>query len=177
MRDNSGLKQINKFITNVGELVKVPLTVYLSGGATAVMFDIRETTIDVDIKFEPEEMQMYKAIQVLKEKLNMNIELASPLDFIPALPQWKERSIFITANNKVSFYHLDLYSQVIAKVQRGWKKDLTDAEGFMNNNLDKNTLKKLFLSVKSDFIKFPAVNVNELEKKLNSFIGNGKKKK
>ena len=82
MRDNSDLLRIEKFIVSVGDLVKVPLDIYFSGGATAVMLGIRETTIDVDIRFEPDEMQMYKAIQILKEKLNMNIELASPLDFI-----------------------------------------------------------------------------------------------
>lgn len=177
MRDNSDINRINKFIAKVGELVKVPMTIYFSGGATAVMFDIRETTIDVDIRFEPDDMQMYKAIQVLKEKLNMNIELASPLDFIPALPQWKERSIFITSSNKVNFYHCDLYSQIISKVQRGWKQDVSDAKGFLKNNVDTKLLKELFYSVKPDFIKFPAVNVNELEKKLLHFIDDAKKKK
>lgn len=177
MRDNSDIEQINKFIAKIGELVNIPMNVYFSGGATAVMFGIRETTIDVDIRFEPDEMQMYKAIQVLKEKLNMNIELASPLDFIPALPQWKERSIFISSDDKVNFFHCDLYSQIISKVQRGWKRDLSDARGFMKNNVDKKLLKELFNSVKPDFIKFPAVDVNGLEKKLFRFIDDKKKKK
>lgn len=177
MRDNSDIKRINKFIQKVGELVKVPINVYFSGGATAIMFGIRETTIDVDIRFEPDEMQMYKAIQTLKEKLNMNIELASPFDFIPALPQWKERNIFITSSNKVNFFHCDLYSQIISKIQRGWKQDLLDAEGFMKHNIDKNLLKRLFYSVKPDFIKFPAIDIDNLEKKLLHFVYDTKKKK
>lgn len=170
MRDNSDIKQIHKFIAKVGQLVRVPLTIYFSGGATAVMFNIRETTIDVDIRFEPDEMQMYKTIQVLKEKLNMNIEIASPLDFIPGLPGWKERSIFITECGKVTFFHFDLYSQIISKVQRGWEQDLEDARGFLKTGIEKTKLKQLFSEIKEGFIKFPSVNVNNLEKKLFDFL-------
>ncbi len=90
MRDISGKKQIESFINEIGKQVKVPLKVYFNGGATAVMLGIRESTIDVDLYFEPDEMQMYEVIQKLKERLNMNIELAAPHDFIAALPLWRE---------------------------------------------------------------------------------------
>lgn len=154
-------------------LVKSPWDVYFSGGATAVMLGLRKTTIDVDIYFEPDEMQMYKAIQMLKEKLNMNIELASPFDFIPPLPYWKERSIFVTEVKKARFFHLDLYSKIIAKVQRGWEQDVEDVRGFLKTGIDKLKMKQLFSHIKPGFIKFPSVNVNILEKKLNDFL-NGK---
>lgn len=176
MRDNSDLQRIEKFISNVGKLVKVPVEIYFSGGATAVMFGIREMTIDVDIRFEPDEMQMYKTIQTLKEKLNMNIELASPMDFIPTLPKWKERSIFIAQENKVKFFHCDLYSQIISKVQRGWKQDLSDAKVFLKQAGDSSLLKKLFVEAKPDFIKYPTVNVKKLEKKLLHFIDENKER-
>ncbi len=138
------------------------------------MLDLRKSTIDVDLKFEPDEMQMYKAIQHLKEKLNMNIELASPDDFIPPLPQWRERSIFIAQKGKVNFFHYDLCSQIISKVQRGWKQDMTDASGFMKKIGDGKAVMRLFRKVKKDFIRYPSVNVNDLEKRLLHFIHGSK---
>lgn len=166
MRENSNKIRIEKFIDEVGLFVKKPVNVYFTGGATAVMLGIRESTIDIDIKFDPDEIQMYEAIKYLKEKLNMNIELASPSDFIPALPSWKERSIFIVQKGSVRFFHYDLYSQVIAKVQRRWKQDLSDVAGFMRNNVDKEKLLELFISIKPAFIKYPSIDAEELEKRL-----------
>ena len=55
----------------------------------------RESTIDVDLKLVPEASEILKALPDLKEQLQINVELASPDDFIPALPGWEERSGFI----------------------------------------------------------------------------------
>lgn len=55
-------------MVELGLFVNRPFNIYFTGGATAVMLGIGESTIDVDIKFEPDEMQMYSAIQTLKEK-------------------------------------------------------------------------------------------------------------
>lgn len=176
MRENSDLQRIDDFISAIGMMVRTSLKVYFSGGTTAVMLGIRNTTIDVDIKFEPDSIQMYKAIQQLKEQLNMNIELASPDNFIPPLPAWKERSIFITQIGKVNFFHYDLYAQIISKVQRGWKQDLTDAEGFWKKTGDHQLMMELFGKIKKDFIKYPAVNEIELEKRLKHFIHGEKRR-
>jgi len=177
MRDNSDVTRIEAFISETGKLVNKPVTVYFNGGATAVMFGLRNSTIDVDLKFEPDEIQMYKAIQHLKEKLNMNIELASPDDFIPPLPGWRERSIFIVKKGKVNFFHYDLCSQIISKVQRGWKQDMADAKGFLKKITDGELLMKLFGKIKKDFIRYPAVNADELERRLTAFLHEAKKKK
>src|SRR5437016_2681895 len=144
MRENTDIKRIERFFAATGELVKKPVKVYLNGGASAVLFGLRKSTIDVDLKFEPDEMQMYKAIQQLKEELAMNIEMASPDDFIPSLPGWRERSIFIAQSGKVHFFHYDLYAQIISKIQRGWKQDVTDARGFIKIAGNPEMLMRLF---------------------------------
>jgi len=36
--------------------------------------------------------ELLRALPALKESLGVNIELASPPDFIPELPGWRERS-------------------------------------------------------------------------------------
>jgi len=52
----------------------------------------RDQTIDIDLKLDPEPAGAFEAIAVLKNRLELNIELASPADFIPAIAAWRERS-------------------------------------------------------------------------------------
>jgi hypothetical protein len=59
-----------------------------------VLVGWREATIDVDLRFEPEANELLRALPALKERLRVNIKLASPPDFIPELPGWRERSPF-----------------------------------------------------------------------------------
>ncbi len=70
----------------LGKRVGGPGTVYLNGGATALIFGWREKTIDIDIKADPEPQGFFEAIAELKETLDTNVELASPDLFIPELP-------------------------------------------------------------------------------------------
>ena len=72
-----------------------PGKVYLTGGATALLLGFREQTMDVDIKLDPEPLGVFEAIAALKDKLNLNVELASPADFIPPAEDWRERSRYI----------------------------------------------------------------------------------
>ena len=90
MRQDSNKNIIQAFMQYMGEHIRQPVSVYLTGGATAVLLGFRPTTVDVDIKFEPEQNDVYYAIRKLKDELNINIELASPDNFIPPLPGWKE---------------------------------------------------------------------------------------
>jgi hypothetical protein len=46
-------------------------------------------------------------IAKLKQELNINIELASPQDFLPSLPGWRDRSVFIGKRVQISFFHYD----------------------------------------------------------------------
>ncbi len=52
---------------------------YLTGGATAVLEGWRPSTVDVDVRFEPDSDEPLRRIAELKEKLELNVELASPL--------------------------------------------------------------------------------------------------
>jgi hypothetical protein len=58
---------------------------YLTGGATAVLEGWRESTVDIDVRIEPDSDAALTKIRDLKEQLSLNVELASPLDFLPAL--------------------------------------------------------------------------------------------
>lgn len=39
-------------------------------------------------------------------------------DFIPSLPGWRDRSVFIARHGAVDFYHYDCSAQALAKVER-----------------------------------------------------------
>ena len=84
-----------------------------------MLYGWRESTVDIDLSFSPESDEIFRALPELKELLNINIELASPSDFIPPLPGWEERSIFIVREGRIDFFHLDPYSQALAKIERG----------------------------------------------------------
>jgi hypothetical protein len=48
------------------------------GGTSAVLVGWRASTIDVDLVMRPESDAMLRAIPMLKEQLQLNVELASP---------------------------------------------------------------------------------------------------
>lgn len=69
----------------------------------------RQSTIDIDLRFEPEVDELLRELSSLKERLEVNIELVSPPDFIPALPGWRERSPLAFRTGNVDIHHFDPY--------------------------------------------------------------------
>ena len=86
MRQKVSVERLEKFMEAIGRAGKKEARVYFVGGTTAVLLGWRDTTIDVDIKITPESDELLRAMPNLKEDLELNIELASPDDFIPPLP-------------------------------------------------------------------------------------------
>lgn len=77
------------------------------GGATAVLLGWRDSTVDIDLKIVPDSNRILRSLPALKERLQLNVELAAPDDFIPALPNWEERSKFIKQEGRLAFLHYD----------------------------------------------------------------------
>jgi len=109
--------RIRALARELGSIARAPVRLYLTGGATAVIEGWRASTVDVDLRFEPEADELMRALPKLKESLAINIELASPPDFIPELPGWRERSPFLLSEGSVSLYHFDPYSQALSKIE------------------------------------------------------------
>jgi hypothetical protein len=86
----------------LGRRAKTESRVYFTGGTTAVVIGGRDTTLDIDLRFDPELDELYRAIPEIKERLQINIELAAPSDFIPPVAGWKDRCQFIGREGKVS---------------------------------------------------------------------------
>src|SRR5271165_4856530 len=117
MREITSQEKIQKFMRAFGARAPREARLYFTGGVTAVLMGWRPTTIDVDIRFDPEMDELFRALPALKEELQINIELASPADFIPPLPGWEDRCEFIGREGKVSYYHYDLYAQALSRIE------------------------------------------------------------
>jgi hypothetical protein len=130
---------------------------YFTGGATAVLVGWRSSTVDVDIKIDPESDGLMRCLPELKERLQINIELASPDQFIPEVPGWAERSVFIGREGRLSFYHYDLYSQALAKLERSHSKDLIDVREMLSLGLiERNDLLRRFEQIEPQLYRYPA---------------------
>jgi hypothetical protein len=78
----------------LAQVARRPVQVYLVGGATAVLEGWRDATIDVDLRLSGADADaVLRAIPAIKEQLSLNVELASPADFIPIKPGWENRSV------------------------------------------------------------------------------------
>jgi len=159
MREKVSTDQLEKFMKAVGRAGKKNARIYFVGGATAVLLGWRETTIDVDLKIVPEVDEILRALPDLKEDLQLNIELASPDDFIPPLPGWEARSRYITREGVIEFFHYDFYSQALAKIERGHTTDMQDVRNMLDDGLvERSRLLELFSRIEDQLYKYPAVD-------------------
>jgi hypothetical protein len=133
--------------------------VYLAGGATAVLFGWRASTLDVDLRPVPDNDQLLRAIPQIKEQLQVNVELAWPGDFIPLPNGWQDRSIFIRREGRLDFYHLDPYSQALAKLERGHRRDEEDVRSMLTDGLIETAgLEQRLTEIESELYRFPAID-------------------
>jgi hypothetical protein len=171
MRGLADADRLRRFLRELARAAETEVAVYLTGGATAVLLGWRDSTIDADVLFVPEQDALYRALPRLKEELQLNVEIASPAHFIPELPQWRERSLFIERVGKVSYYHYDPYAQALAKIQRGHAKDLTDVAQLLARGLvDPQRLRELFEAIEPRLHRFPAVDPASFRKRLDAAL-------
>jgi hypothetical protein len=159
MRERVDAARLQEFMKTLGSAVKEPARIFLVGGATAVLCGWRESTIDIDLKIISESDEILRKLPALKERLHVNVELASPDDFIPFLPSWEDRSRFIQQEGKLTFLHYDFYAQALAKIERGHQTDLLDVREMMKNRLiEPARLLELFSQIETELYKYPALN-------------------
>ena len=172
MREKVTASRLEEFMKALGSGVTEAVRVYLVGGASSVLLGWRESTIDVDLKFAPETDEILRRLPSLKESLQLNIELASPDDFIPQLPGWQERSRFIRQEGKLTFLHYDFYSQALAKIERGHETDLKDVNDMINSNLiETHRLLEFFSQIESLLHRYPALDAASFRQAVESVAG------
>jgi hypothetical protein len=170
MRDLVDSERVHAFLKALGARLRSPATVYLCGGASAVLEGWRKSTLDLDLKFVPD-TEAFGALAELKDALRVNVELASPDHFLPPLPGWEERSPVITRIGPVEFRHYDFYSQALAKIERGFGRDLDDASEMVRRKLvGLSELSRLSRAILPDLGRYPAVDPRSFLEAVDGFI-------
>jgi len=147
---------------------------YLTGGATAVLEGWRASTVDIDVRFEPDSDEALTRIRDLKNELSVNVELASPLDFLPPLPGWQQRSRFLFREGNLEVFDFDLYSQALSKLERGFDLDLEDVASMVRSGqVEPKALLELFEAIEPELFRFPAVDPATLRKSVTSLLQAG----
>jgi hypothetical protein len=122
--------------------------------------------VDADVRIEPDTDAMLRALPGLKETLRINIELASPPDFIPELPGWRERSRLAFAEGNVEVRHFDFYSQALAKVERGFQQDLEDVANMLARELiTAEKLRDLYNQIEPQLYRYPAIEPRDFRRR------------
>jgi hypothetical protein len=171
MRQNVDPQKIERLMLALGREAKGSGCIYFTGGASALLIGWRESTIDVDIRLDPEPPGIFQAIAKLKQELNINIELASPQDFLPPLPGWRDRSIFIGTQGRISFYHYDFTAQALSKLSRGFDRDIKDVQAMYEQRLfSLRELRDCLEAIVPELIRFPSLDPDRLGSRVENFI-------
>jgi hypothetical protein len=171
MRELVDRDRIEQLLVALGRAAEAEGHLFLVGGASAVLFGFRPTTIDVDLELLPSQDSVLRAIPALKERLRVNVELASPAHFIPELPGWRERSPFVARFGKLSVFHYDLYAQALAKIERSHRQDLADVRDMLREKLiDRDELRRLFDEIVPFLYRYPAVDEASFRRSLESAL-------
>jgi hypothetical protein len=171
MRQLAHADRIRQFMRALGAEADQATRLYFTGGATAVLLGWRATTIDVDIRLFPESDRLLRAIPKLKEQLHLNIELACPADFIPELPGWEGRSLYVASEGQISFHHYDFYAQALAKIERGHRQDLQDVRAMLDRGLiEPQTVRRYFDEIEPLLYRYPAISPSAFRRAMEEIL-------
>ena len=171
MRPHVDEARIRALARMLARVARQRVRIYLTGGATAVMSGWRPSTVDVDLRIEPEDEALYRALPVLKDELEINIELSSPPDFIPELPGWRDRSPLVLVEGRVEVRHFDPYSQALSKIERGFAHDLEDVGSMLGAGMiERARLVALFDEIEPQLFRYPAIDPAAFRRKVEAAV-------
>ena len=121
---------IEQFLQQFGRLSQQPGRLYLAGGAELVHSGLRGeggTTVDIDLRMDVSDTSAAETIiRQLMRQLGVNVEFASPADFIPLPSDWAMRSPFVGRYGNTDVFYFDYYALALSKISRGTSRDLSD---------------------------------------------------
>lgn len=159
--------RLNRVLESLGRACRGPGTLYLTGGATALLEGWRASTVDVDLRLDPEPEGVFAAIARIKEELDVNIELASPADFLPELADWRSESRLVGRFGPIEVRHYDFRGQALAKLARGFERDVADVRAMLDRQLVSCArLRAAFEEMDARLERFPRVDRGRLLRRL-----------
>lgn len=171
MREVADKARIEAFLAALARAATTDTDVFLVGGTSAVLMGWRASTIDVDLAMRPESDALLRAIPELKERLRLNVELASPDLFIPVPPGWEQRSPVIARMGHITFRHYDFCAQALAKIERGHARDLADVHAMFERGLVSRTeARAMFANMEPFLYRFPAIDPGEFRRAVEAAV-------
>jgi hypothetical protein len=128
-RDDATQSSIGAFLRELGRRFKGRGSLYLAGGSMLVFQGFRPRTLDIDYRVEltaGDDAEFILALRATQRVINLNVEPASPADFIPLPAGWRERSPFMTQEGGLAVFGFDPLSTALAKIERGQERDIDD---------------------------------------------------
>jgi hypothetical protein len=169
--------RIRSLARELGRVCTGAVRIYLTGGSTAVLEGWRSSTIDIDLRFEPDSDELLRALPRLKERLGLNVKLVSPPDFIPELPGWRERSPHVFREGTIDVHHFDFYSQALSKIERGFERDLADVRTMLDRGLvDRERLRELYQAIEPELYRYPAIDPRAFRRKVDAVVNENEDK-
>jgi hypothetical protein len=163
--------RLRELARRLGRVATAPTRIYLTGGATAVLEGWRASTVDVDLRLEPDTDVLLRELPALKDELGVNIELASPPDFVPELPGWRDRSPLVFREGNVEVHHFDFYSQALSKIERGFGQDLDDVARMLSSGLvEPDRLRELYDTIEPQLYRYPAIDPTAFRRKVTAAL-------
>ncbi len=142
---------IERFLRAVGDQYRRRGRLYLVGGTTMVYEGLRQQTLDIDLAIEvanADHGELFGALRAVRQALDINVEEASPGDFIPLPAGYANRHILIGTFGQVDVFHFDLYRMALSKIERGRVTDLKDVVLLLQNRrIEWDVLERLFREI------------------------------
>lgn len=159
MREVADRQRIEAFLAALARHADTDATIYLVGGTSAVLVGWRSATVDIDMLMRPESDSLLRAIPDLKERLNVNVELASPDQFIPVPSGWEDRSPLVARIDRLTIRHYDFVAQALSKIERGHARDLADVDAMVQRGLiTARQVRDQYSQLEPDLYRYPAID-------------------
>ena len=130
MRPGVDKTAIESFLQQLGRTFRKPGRLYLVGGAALVHAGVRPGfTEDIDIQISgANEGELIIAVQQLIQQMQINVEFASPADFIPLPSGWEMHAQYVGRYGEIEVFYFDFYSIALSKMERGNNRDIADVK-------------------------------------------------
>jgi hypothetical protein len=164
---------LRRLMTALGGRVKASTSIYLAGGATAVLHGWRASTDDVDLKVESDdEDEVVRILVALRDELSINIEFATPDHFIPVLAGWRDSSAFIYTEGAAVFRHFAYLPQALAKVNRWIAHDAEDVRAMLAQGLiTTSSAWAYFEAIRPFLYRYPNIRETQFEQRMTIAFG------
>jgi len=167
-----------QLLEELGKRFPYPGTVYVCGGSSLLLKGAKTASLDVDLDYEVDPRhhdEWIRLLRDLKERLNLNIEEASPRHFLPLPEDWQTRLERIGRFGQLEVFHFDPVSVALSKLARFHAQDVEDVRQMLQTGVvTRASLERAFQEILPRCSAFGLrLDPADLTKKWESFWENG----